>query len=122
MKTQLNLQLIEDSIPFVDDIPKLRNTIMALIKHIRKMEFTDIELKEIKESVWETLDQFCTTGDVFSLQHSDVDPVFTEKELKTRQSILSRFEKMNLCPDCGSPLQLLSSGVKCPNCNYWFCY
>ena len=90
---QLNLQLIEDSISFVDDVPKLKGTIKALIRQIRKMESTDIELKEIKESVWETLDQFCTTGDVFSLQHSDVDPVFTEKELKTRQSILSKLEK-----------------------------
>lgn len=30
--------------------------------------------------------------------------------------------KGEVCPDCGSPIIALSSGVKCSSCVWWFCY
>ncbi len=96
----LDLQLIEDSIPYVDDIPKLKETIMALIRHIRNTNiFTDAELKEIKEAVWESLNQFQTKGYIAPFSHhlgvlrlkvEDLNHVFTEHELKTRQAIIRK--------------------------------
>jgi len=26
------------------------------------------------------------------------------------------------CPECGTQLEAKWSGVKCPSCDYWFCY
>ena len=26
------------------------------------------------------------------------------------------------CPECGTPTETQASGIKCPNCDYWFCY
>jgi hypothetical protein len=88
----LDLQLIEDSVLYVDDIPKLKGTIMALIRQIRKMEFTDAELKEIKEAVWESLDQFSMGISALDLRPGDVNEIFTPGELKTRQSILRKLK------------------------------
>ena len=26
------------------------------------------------------------------------------------------------CPECGTELEALWSGVNCPSCEYWFCF
>ena len=54
--------------------------------------FTPDELKQIKEAVWESLDQFSGGKPVPDLTIEDVAPIFTEKELTTRQSILRKLE------------------------------
>jgi hypothetical protein len=89
---KLDLQLIEDSILFVKDIPKLRGTITVLIKHIRDIEFTDAELKEIKEAVWESLDQFSMGIPATDLRPHNVNKIFTPEELKARQSVLRKLK------------------------------
>jgi len=30
--------------------------------------------------------------------------------------------KREWCPKCGAVLKILSSGIKCSKCSYWFCY
>jgi exosome complex RNA-binding protein Csl4 len=39
-----------------------------------------------------------------------------EQELHTSGDIVM------VCPECGEPLIEEWSGVKCCNCDYWFCY
>ena len=31
-------------------------------------------------------------------------------------------DKSSICPDCGAKLISKWSGVKCSECDYWFCY
>jgi hypothetical protein len=52
MKEELDMQLIEDSIPYVNDVPKLRGTIMALIRYIRNLKD---EIKFLKQCLKEKL-------------------------------------------------------------------
>jgi len=44
-----------------------------------------------------------------------------ETELKFKD-IITELEKLLVCPDCGSKLIEKWSGVKCSECDYWFCF
>jgi len=56
-------------------------------------KFTETELKEIREAVWESLDQFASGTPVLDLQIDDVAPIFSKLELSIRQSILIKLKE-----------------------------
>ena len=58
------------------------------------MKFTEDELEQIELAIFESLDQFNTTGrDVLSLNVQDVDSVFTEDDLRVRQRIVRKIRR-----------------------------
>ena len=58
------------------------------------MKFTEDELEQIELAIFESLDQFNTTGrGVLSLNVQDVDSVFTEDDLRVRQRIVRKIRR-----------------------------
>lgn len=49
--------------------------------------------------------------------------VFSPAKYSVKPSRYMRFIKVDdPCPECGHELKAQWSGVKCPNCDYWFCF
>lgn len=48
------------------------------------------------------------------LKAKDIVDKFEEQEKES--------EPISPCPECGQPLILKWSGIKCSKCNYWDCY
>ena len=58
-----------------------------------QLKFTDAELLEIEEAVWESLDQFAGGLPVLDLKIEDVAPIFSDDELAKRQSIIKKIKE-----------------------------
>src|SRR5271165_6529578 len=90
---------------------------------------------------WDTLPHCCgypkCDGDLEGIEHSEDCPLFGKEEIGmfefaelyaakciTDIDEESDLPEQELCPECESILEPgpNMSGVKCPNCPYWFCF
>jgi hypothetical protein len=47
----IDIQLIEDSVLYVDDVPKLKGTIIALIRYIRNLKMPEIKNRHLYDYI-----------------------------------------------------------------------
>ena len=102
-------------------IESLQSEMVDLCKEAKE---TVIHMKEFNNKLAEALEYILE--DYEAAMEEWTKDAYEEGQKRTSRAreVLeeAKLPSVKRCPDCGSPLESRWSGVKCPDCPYWFCF